>query len=445
MPTPTPMATERPSDRGSGVRSAARHGWDHASAGSLRSDRAPPHRPSAPPGPSPCSLVLVTGPRRRRLQRRRRRRRRAGRPVPRRGARRRPRRRGGRLPRARGSGRRPPPTRRPIPGPTTAPSWWWPTVRPTGGSTWSLTTASSRSVWCSTGSLRLPRDEDTDEIVSCERTDAVVDGPGVVDARTLDDLDLVVGRPARRLHLPVAHRSRRRGRGPVPGHPSARGTRRSGPRRGRHALPVGRGRAAARRAGRASRSKRPSTRPRSPTTPSSDPTRRATASLGPVDEPEFWRWMWLGAAVVFGLGEMTSPGSFFLAPFALGAAVAAVLSFLGVPVGVSWLAFIVVSLGGPSPPCVPSPAGSTGRRKPHRRRGSPSRRRAGHRPRRGPRRPRRGRSDPRRSRGVAGAVRPRRHHPRPHPSSPSPRCKGTRVVVLPMGHSLPTLPSERSH
>lgn len=53
--------------------------------------------------------------------------------------------------------------------------------------------------------------------------------------------------------------------------------------------------------------------------------------------------MWLGAAVVFGLGEMTSPGSFFLAPFALGAVVAAVVSFLGAAVGIGWLAFVLVS------------------------------------------------------------------------------------------------------
>lgn len=55
--------------------------------------------------------------------------------------------------------------------------------------------------------------------------------------------------------------------------------------------------------------------------------------------------MWLGAALVFGLGEMTSPGSFFLAPFAVGAIVAAVLSFLGVGIGLGWLAFVLVSGG----------------------------------------------------------------------------------------------------
>lgn len=64
-----------------------------------------------------------------------------------------------------------------------------------------------------------------------------------------------------------------------------------------------------------------------------------------MDDPEFWRWVWLSAAVVFGLGEMTSPGSFFLAPFAVGAAVAALLAFAGAAVGLTWVVFVVVSLG----------------------------------------------------------------------------------------------------
>ena len=64
-----------------------------------------------------------------------------------------------------------------------------------------------------------------------------------------------------------------------------------------------------------------------------------------MDDPELWRWVWLGATVVFGLGEMSSPGSFFLAPFAIGAAFAALLSFVGAPVGLAWLVFVVVSFG----------------------------------------------------------------------------------------------------
>ena len=38
-------------------------------------------------------------------------------------------------------------------------------------------------------------------------------------------------------------------------------------------------------------------------------------------DPEVWRWIWLIAAVVFGVGEMAVAGSFFLAPFAIGATV----------------------------------------------------------------------------------------------------------------------------
>lgn len=64
-----------------------------------------------------------------------------------------------------------------------------------------------------------------------------------------------------------------------------------------------------------------------------------------MDDPDFWRWMWLGAAVAFGLGELTSPGSFFLAPFAIGAVVATLISFAGAPVALGWIVFIAVSAG----------------------------------------------------------------------------------------------------
>lgn len=48
--------------------------------------------------------------------------------------------------------------------------------------------------------------------------------------------------------------------------------------------------------------------------------------------------------VVFGIGEMAAAGSFFLAPFALGAAVAAILAFANVSVGVQWAVFLGVSI-----------------------------------------------------------------------------------------------------
>lgn len=60
--------------------------------------------------------------------------------------------------------------------------------------------------------------------------------------------------------------------------------------------------------------------------------------------PETWRWIWLVAMVTFGIGEMAVAGSFFLAPFAVGAGVAAVLAFAGVVVGIEWAAFLAVSI-----------------------------------------------------------------------------------------------------
>jgi membrane protein implicated in regulation of membrane protease activity len=61
--------------------------------------------------------------------------------------------------------------------------------------------------------------------------------------------------------------------------------------------------------------------------------------------PEVWRWIWLGATVFFGVGEMAIAGSFFLAPFALGAGVATVLAFFGVGLAAQWAAFLAVSVG----------------------------------------------------------------------------------------------------
>ncbi len=63
-----------------------------------------------------------------------------------------------------------------------------------------------------------------------------------------------------------------------------------------------------------------------------------------MDEPESWRWIWLGTAVVFGIGEMATPGAFFLAPFALGALVASILAFADVPLVGEWAAFVGISV-----------------------------------------------------------------------------------------------------
>ena len=56
-----------------------------------------------------------------------------------------------------------------------------------------------------------------------------------------------------------------------------------------------------------------------------------------------WRWVWLVAALAFGLGERASAGTFFLAPFALGAAGAALVSFAGAPIALGWLLFVGLS------------------------------------------------------------------------------------------------------
>jgi membrane protein implicated in regulation of membrane protease activity len=52
--------------------------------------------------------------------------------------------------------------------------------------------------------------------------------------------------------------------------------------------------------------------------------------------------LWLIAAVVFGIGEVLTAG-FFLAPFAIGAAIATVVSAAGAGVVISGLVFLVVS------------------------------------------------------------------------------------------------------
>ena len=53
--------------------------------------------------------------------------------------------------------------------------------------------------------------------------------------------------------------------------------------------------------------------------------------------------LWVIVAVLFALGEMASL-SFFLAPFAGGAAVAAALSAFGAGAVIEWAAFLVVSV-----------------------------------------------------------------------------------------------------
>ncbi|MEW6152926.1 MAG: NfeD family protein [Actinomycetota bacterium] len=59
--------------------------------------------------------------------------------------------------------------------------------------------------------------------------------------------------------------------------------------------------------------------------------------------PETWRWIFLVLAVGLTVGEIAVAGSFFLLPFGVGAGAAAVAGFLGAPVGMLWLVFVVVS------------------------------------------------------------------------------------------------------
>ncbi len=61
-------------------------------------------------------------------------------------------------------------------------------------------------------------------------------------------------------------------------------------------------------------------------------------------DPEVWRWIWLIAAVVFGVGEMAAAGSFFLAPFAIGAVGATVCAFAGVGLAAQWAVFLALSV-----------------------------------------------------------------------------------------------------
>ena len=58
---------------------------------------------------------------------------------------------------------------------------------------------------------------------------------------------------------------------------------------------------------------------------------------------DVWRWLWLIFAFTLGLGGL-STGGFVLLPFAIGAAVAAVLAWIGTGLLAQWLVFFAVSL-----------------------------------------------------------------------------------------------------
>jgi membrane protein implicated in regulation of membrane protease activity len=64
-----------------------------------------------------------------------------------------------------------------------------------------------------------------------------------------------------------------------------------------------------------------------------------------VDDPDLWRWIWLAAVGTFAVGEIVVAGSFFMAPFAVGALAGAITAFAGGSIAVQWLVFLVVSAG----------------------------------------------------------------------------------------------------
>ncbi|GMQ86068.1 MAG: hypothetical protein BMS9Abin07_1640 [Acidimicrobiia bacterium] len=67
------------------------------------------------------------------------------------------------------------------------------------------------------------------------------------------------------------------------------------------------------------------------------------APKGDTMDTDQWQWIWVGIAVVLGIGELLTAG-FFLLPFAVGAAAAAILAFLGVGVALQLVTFVVISV-----------------------------------------------------------------------------------------------------
>lgn len=69
----------------------------------------------------------------------------------------------------------------------------------------------------------------------------------------------------------------------------------------------------------------------------------AVAAQGGSDvDNELWRWLWTIFAIVLGIGEIFTAG-FFLLPFAIGGAAAAILAWVGANVIAQWLVFFGVS------------------------------------------------------------------------------------------------------
>jgi membrane protein implicated in regulation of membrane protease activity len=67
------------------------------------------------------------------------------------------------------------------------------------------------------------------------------------------------------------------------------------------------------------------------------------APKGADVDVEQWRWIWVAAAVILAIGELLTVG-FFLLPFAVGAAAAAILAFMGVSVPIQLATFVAISV-----------------------------------------------------------------------------------------------------
>lgn len=70
----------------------------------------------------------------------------------------------------------------------------------------------------------------------------------------------------------------------------------------------------------------------------------ALAAQGGSDvDNELWRWLWTLFAIALGIGEIFTAG-FFLLPFAIGGAAAAILAWVSAPIVAQWLVFFGVSV-----------------------------------------------------------------------------------------------------
>ncbi|HUG32105.1 MAG TPA: NfeD family protein [Acidimicrobiia bacterium] len=69
----------------------------------------------------------------------------------------------------------------------------------------------------------------------------------------------------------------------------------------------------------------------------------AVAAQGGSDvDNEMWRWLWTIFAIAVGIGEIFTAG-FFLLPFAIGGAAAAILAWVSAPIIAQWLVFFGVT------------------------------------------------------------------------------------------------------